>query len=243
MSSCPSPPQALRQTTSKSSNRNTKSALAACLETKIILLKDNRLFFKHELYRRTIEYALSPFMRIKHHRRILTTFCERFECKGETERIIHHAKNANDHPTVVHYAPIAARQAAALGAHTEAAQLYFSAIEYYPGKDPDTLVTLYEPYANECYLTNRMKEAIIYQQKVASIWREKNNPERPRRSPLVPLPPVVVRRQPAASRTLCPGSHQHPGRPTVIQTQGNGLQQHVPAENAVRSNRRMYPLG
>ena len=37
---------------------------------------------------------------------------------------------------------------------------------------------MYEPYANECYLTNRMKEAIIYQQKVAAIWQEKGNPER-----------------------------------------------------------------
>ncbi len=154
------------------------AALAACLETKIILLKDNRLFFKHELYRRTIEYALSPFIRIKLNRRILTTFLGRFENKGETERIIHHAKNANDHATVVQYAPRAARQAATLGAHTEAAKLYFSAIEYYPGKDPDTLVTLYEPYAYECYLTNRMKEAIIYQQKVAAIWQEKGNPGR-----------------------------------------------------------------
>src|SRR5580692_580055 len=154
------------------------TALAACLETKIIQLKGNRLFFKHELYRRTIESALSPFIRIKLNKRILTTFRERFENNGETERIIHHAKNANDHATVVQYAPIAARQAAALGAHTEAAKLYFTAIEYYSGKDPDTLVTLYEPYANECYLTNRMKEAIIYQQKVAAIWQEKGNPER-----------------------------------------------------------------
>ncbi len=154
------------------------TALAACLETKIILLKDNRLFFKHELYRRTIEYALSPFMRINLNRRVLTTFRERFEAGGETERIIHHAKNANDHQAVVHYAPIAARQAATLGAHVEAARLYHSAIEYYQGKDPDILVTLYEPYAYECYLTNRMKEAIIYQQKVAAIWQEKGNPER-----------------------------------------------------------------
>ena len=154
------------------------TALAGCLETKIILLKDNRLFFKHELYRRTIEYALSPFIRIKHHKTILTTFRERFETNGEIERIIHHAKNANDHPTVVHYAPIAARQAATLGAHTEATKLYFSAIEYYQGKDPETLVTLYEPYAYECYLTNRMKEAIIYQQKVVGIWQEKGNLEK-----------------------------------------------------------------
>lgn len=152
--------------------------LAGCLETKIILLKDNRLFFKHELYRRTIEYALSPFIRIKLHRTILTTFRGRFETNGEIERIIHHAKNANDHATVVHYAPIAARQAATLGAHTEATKLYFSAIEYYQGKDPDMLVSLYEPFAYECYLTNRMKEAIIYQQKVARIWQEKGNPEK-----------------------------------------------------------------
>jgi DNA-binding CsgD family transcriptional regulator/tetratricopeptide (TPR) repeat protein len=154
------------------------TALAGCLETKIILLKDNRLFFKHELYRRTIEFALSPFIRIKLHRTILTTFRERFEASGEIERIIHHAKNANDHPTVVHYAPIAARLAATLGAHTEATKLYFSAIEYYQGKDPETLVTLFEPYAYECYLTNRMKEAIIYQQKVAAIWQEKGNLEK-----------------------------------------------------------------
>jgi len=154
------------------------TALAACLETKIILLKDKRLFFKHELYRRTIESALSPFVRIKLNGRILTSFRERFENNGEIERIIHHAKNANDHETVVQYAPRAARQAATMGAHTEAAKLYFTAIEYYPGKDPETLVTLYEPYAYECYLTNRMREAIIYQQKVAAIWQEKSDPER-----------------------------------------------------------------
>ncbi len=154
------------------------TALAACIETKIILLKENRLFFKHELYRRTIESALSPFVRIKLNRRILITFRERFESRDEIERIIHHAKNANDHETVVRYAPRAARQAATMGAHIEAAKLYFTAIEYYPGKDPDTLVTLFEPYAYECYLTNRMKEAIIYQQKVAAIWQEKADPER-----------------------------------------------------------------
>ncbi|HET6253639.1 MAG TPA: AAA family ATPase [Puia sp.] len=154
------------------------TALAACLETKIILLKDSRLFFKHELYRRTIESSLSPFVRIDLNKRILNTFREQFESNGETERIIHHAKNANDHRTVVHYAPIAAREAATLGAHTEAARLYFSAIEYYLGKDPATLVGLYEPFAYECYLTNRIKEAIIYQQKVTGIWKEKDDREK-----------------------------------------------------------------
>ncbi len=153
-------------------------ALADCLDAKIIQLKDNRLLFKHELYRRTIESSLSPFTRIALNRKILEAFQDRFEADGEIERIIHHAKNANDHATVVQFAPKAARQAALLGAHTEAARLYFSAIEYYQGKDPDILVGLYESFAYECYLTNRMTEAIIYQQKVARIWEEKADREK-----------------------------------------------------------------
>jgi DNA-binding CsgD family transcriptional regulator len=157
---------------------NYASTLAACLETKIILLKDDRLVFKHELYRRTIESSLSPFTRIALHKKILAAFLDHFETNGETERIIHHGKNANDHHTVVHYAPLAAKQAASLGAHIEAARLYYTAIEYYQGKDPDILVGLYEPLAYECYLTNRMQEAIIYQQKVATIWQEKGDPEK-----------------------------------------------------------------
>ena len=154
------------------------AALATCLDTKIIQLKDNRLLFKHELYRRTIESSLSPFTRIALNRKILSAFQDRFEADGETERIIHHAKNANDHATVVQFAPKAAQQAAILGAHIEAARLYFSAIEYYQGKDPDILVGLYEPFAYECYLTNRMTEAIIYQQKVARIWEDKADREK-----------------------------------------------------------------
>lgn len=153
-------------------------ALAETLQTKIVILKENRLHFKHELYRRTIESSLSPFTRIALHKKLLTAFSEKMETNGEIERIIHHARNANDHETVVRFAPIAARNAAALGAHIEAARLWFSAIEYYQGSDPDTLVGLYEPYAYECYLTNRMKDAIIYQQKVARIWKDKDDPEK-----------------------------------------------------------------
>ncbi|HLI93581.1 MAG TPA: LuxR C-terminal-related transcriptional regulator, partial [Puia sp.] len=154
------------------------AALAACLESGIILLKDGRLFFKHELYRRTIEASLSPFTRISLNKRVLTCCVGSFERNGEIERIIHHAKNANDHEAVVQYAPRAAAQAAALGAHVEASKLYYSAIEYYQGKEKDVLVGFYESYAYECHLTNRVREAIIYQQKAANIWKEKGDPER-----------------------------------------------------------------
>ena len=152
-------------------------ALAPCIEAKLLYLKDGKLFFKHELYRRTIETSLSPFKRIDLNKRVLEVCIDDLEKRQEIYRVIHHAKNANDYAAVVRYAPIAARQAAALGAHVEASRLYLSAIEYYQGRDKEVLVELYARYANECYLTNRIKEAIVYQGKVLNICKEKEDRE------------------------------------------------------------------
>ncbi len=154
------------------------AAIAPCLEAKIMFFREGKLFFKHELYRRTIETSLSPFVRIALNKRVLETCRKDFEQKGELERIIHHAKNANEHEIVVRYAPLMAGQAACLGAHIEASKLYFSAIEYYQGKDKGMLAGFYECYAYECYLTNRIKEAIVYQLRALNIWKEKADTER-----------------------------------------------------------------
>jgi len=154
------------------------AAIEPCLEAKILLLRDGLVRFKHELYRRTIEVSLSPLLRVDLNRRILELFQENFEQNNETERIIHHAKNANEYEVVIQYAPMAARQAAALGAHTEASKLYYTAIEYYQGSDKDKLLEFYEPYAYECYLTGRVKEAIVYQAKALRIWTERNDVEK-----------------------------------------------------------------
>jgi tetratricopeptide (TPR) repeat protein len=108
----------------------------------------------------------------------LDLLLESFEQNQETERIIHHAKNANEYETVVHYAPLAAVQAASVGAHIEAARLYLSAIEYYQGDDKDTLLQFYESYAYECYLTSQVKEAIIYSTKSLTLWKKKNDTEK-----------------------------------------------------------------
>jgi DNA-binding CsgD family transcriptional regulator len=154
------------------------AALEKCLDLRILVPKEGLISFKHELYRRTIESSLSPLLRVALNKKILDLLLEDFEENLETERIIHHAKNANEYDLVVHYAPLAARQAASLGAHEEARKLYYSAIEYYQGNDKDRLIQFYEPYAYECYLTNRGREAIIYQERSLKILKEKNDPER-----------------------------------------------------------------
>jgi len=149
-----------------------------CFALQIIIVKKNRVVFKHELYRRTIEGSLSPFKRIALNKKMLELFLDSFEAEGEIERIVHYAKNANENKLVVKYAPIAARQAACVGAHIEASKLFLTAIEYSDGNDEDQMVEFYESYAYECYLTNQTKDAIIYQGKALKIWQKKNEVER-----------------------------------------------------------------
>lgn len=148
-----------------------------CIATRILIIKNSKIFFKHELYRRTIEESLSPFRRIALNKNLLNLFLESFEDAGEIEKIVHYAKNANESELVVKYAPLAAKQAACVGSHIEASKLFLAAIEYSEGADPDRLVKFYEDYAYECYLTNEIREAITYQGKALKIWNEKNEPE------------------------------------------------------------------
>lgn len=154
------------------------AAIQQCLDSRILILNEGIVSFKHELYRRTIEESLSPFVRVALNKKILTLFRESFEQNHQIEQIIHHAKNANEYEDVVHYTPLAAEQAVCVGAHIEAARLYLTAIEYYQGDDTNTLIRFYEAYAYECYLTNQLKEAIIYTGKSLHLWKRKNDPEK-----------------------------------------------------------------
>jgi DNA-binding CsgD family transcriptional regulator len=153
-------------------------AIGNCIAIRILLIKNKKISFKHELYRRTIEESLSPFKRIALNKKLLELFLNSFKEEGEIEKIVHYAKNANENELVVEYAPLAARQAASVGAHIEASKLFLTAIEYSDGNDIDQLVEFYEGYAYECYLTNQIKEAIIYQAKALKIWKEQNDVEK-----------------------------------------------------------------
>jgi DNA-binding CsgD family transcriptional regulator len=152
-------------------------AIGSCIASRILVIRNNRISFKHELYRRTVEESLSPFRRIALNKNLLRLFLSSFEEAGEIEKIVHYAKNANENELVVKYAPQAAKQAALVGAHIEASKLFLTAIEYGEGNDIDDLVSFYEGYAYECYLTNQIKEAITYQARALRIWKEKNEVE------------------------------------------------------------------
>ena len=163
-------------------DRSYVAAVENSLESGILILNGDAICFKHELYRRTIETSLSPFVRIALNKKILGLLLESFEEDQENERIIHHAKNANEYDIAIKHIPLAAKKAARLGSHFEAARLYFSAIEYYLETDDEKLVEFYELYAYECYLINSIKEAIIFQEKSLNIRTKRNNIEKKEKS-------------------------------------------------------------
>ena len=59
-----------------------------CFALQIIIVKNEKIIFKHELYRRAIEGSLSPLKRIALNKKILELFLQSFEEEGEIERIV-----------------------------------------------------------------------------------------------------------------------------------------------------------
>src|SRR6185312_11960057 len=153
-------------------------AIEKSLESGILIRQTGFIFFKHELYRRTIELCLPESKSISLHKKILEHLLSKFEETGQIERIVHHAKHAHENEVVQKFAPIAAHQAASLGAHTEACKLYDIAIQFSDKKDTAVYAALHECYAYECYLTGKIKEAIVIQQKALKMWKGKNEIEK-----------------------------------------------------------------
>ncbi len=153
-------------------------AIDHCFAISVILVQSGKVVFKHELYRRTIEESLTPFKRMELNKMMLELFLDSFEEKGEIERILHYAKNANEKKLVVKYAPEAAQKAALIGAHMEASKLYLTAIAYFEGNDTNQLAKFYKAYAYECYLSNQIQEAITFTEKVLNNSKENSDIEK-----------------------------------------------------------------
>src|SRR4029453_18858354 len=86
-------------------------------------------------------------------------------------RLAHHADGAGDGPAVLKYAPVAARRAAALGAHREAAAQYARALRFADGLAPAARAELLEGHSYECYLTDQLDQATASRVRALGCWR------------------------------------------------------------------------
>ncbi len=149
-----------------------EAALEECLTSGMLSLDHTTVAFRHELARQAIESTLSPLRHQTLHAQVLQTLLGRAEDSSQAARLVHHALGAHDGALVARYAPLAAQQASAQGAHREAAAQYATALLQASLFPAERQAELLEGRAYECYLTSQMEEAAQARQSALWIWRK-----------------------------------------------------------------------
>jgi DNA-binding CsgD family transcriptional regulator len=146
--------------------------LDECLDSGMLTSVAAGVAFRHELARLAIEESLSPIRRVGLHRRALDALATPPHGAPDLARLAHHAEAAADPTAVQRYAPAAAVQAAALGAHREAAAQYARALRYARGLPLAARTELLERGSYECHLIELHDEAIQMQEQALEGYRQ-----------------------------------------------------------------------
>jgi DNA-binding CsgD family transcriptional regulator len=129
------------------------------------------LEFRHELARLAVEESIEPQRRLELHRRALAALRSPPEGGIDLARLAHHAAAAGDAGAVLELAPPAGDRASAAGAHREAAALYGKALRYAELLEPGARADLLRRFSEECYLTDRIEDAVQALETAAACYR------------------------------------------------------------------------
>jgi len=140
-----------------------------CAAIGLVRSDDGFLSFRHELVRRAVEQSLSQTQLRKLHSRVLAALASRPDIPAA--RLAHHASGAHDASQVLRYASLAAAEAAAVGAHREAASHYELALRHGESLAPEERARLQELLAVECNLTGQHERAIEIECQALQFWR------------------------------------------------------------------------
>ncbi len=134
--------------------------LEACVASGMLHAHGDAVAFRHEIARIAIEDTLPPDRRLHLHRAALAALSATPARSRDLARLAHHADAAGDADAVLRHAPAAGEQAAALGAHREAAAQFERALRFADGLPSERRAELLERWSYECYLTDRVADAI-----------------------------------------------------------------------------------
>ena len=152
--------------------------LDECLNCGILKLEGEYLSFKHELSRMACEESLTESKRQLLNEKVLQVLLKQKILENYLARIIHHAGKAQNKAVIIKYAPKAADQASALGAHKLAAEHYGNALKYAESISPEEKINLFEGRSYECYLTGQVEEAIKAGETAIELLRKWPDPRR-----------------------------------------------------------------
>jgi DNA-binding CsgD family transcriptional regulator/tetratricopeptide (TPR) repeat protein len=154
--------------------RPDEAAMESCLGIGMVRHDDSSLAFRHELARRALEDTLPQPRRQELHARVLGVLAGRPDIPAA--RLAHHADGARRGPQVLHYAPVAAAEAAAVGAHREAVAHYQAGVRYATQLPPAERAALQEQLVYECFLTGEHQRGLEVQRSALEIWRTLGEP-------------------------------------------------------------------
>jgi DNA-binding CsgD family transcriptional regulator len=150
-----------------------ESIIESCLSMGMVRHADGALAFRHELTRRAMQDALSQTRQQASHARVLALLMQRADISAA--RLAHHADGARDTAAVQKFAPLAAREAVAVGAHREAVAYFALALRYADSLGAEARAQLLEPLSYESYLTDQIERSIEARSAALAIWRESGN--------------------------------------------------------------------
>ena len=128
------------------------------------------LRFRHEIARLAVARAIPAHRVGAIHARILAAL-ESAGCEDHA-RMAFHAEGAGDGAAVFRYACSAARQAAELASHREAAAQYEQSLRFAGGADPATAAELHDGLAYELGLLDRWDDAVGAGESALALWRQ-----------------------------------------------------------------------
>lgn len=153
-----------------------------CIARGMLQLQGEYYAFRHELARQTILESISLQRKIVLHRMALNALKETPETRNDLARLANHAEGTKDAEAVLEYAPAAARQAAAAGAHRQAIALYELALQFADALPAPEHAHVLEAYADEGWFLGPMeahipmrREAIVRYHALGDRLREGRN--------------------------------------------------------------------
>lgn len=146
-------------------------AVEECLAAGMLRHHERKLAMRHGLGRNAILGSISPPRHRALHRRILAAMQTDAAFRRDLAHVAHHAEEAGDQEVVLNVAPAAARQAAAFGAHREAAAQYARAIRFAADLPEERRAELLEARGRECYLTGEVENAVAACREALALWR------------------------------------------------------------------------
>lgn len=146
------------------------------VECGVLVSERAMLRFRHELSRIAVAREVPAHRRATIHAAVLTALLA--SGSQDDPRLAHHAERAGDREAVLRFATRAARRAAALGAHREAAAQYERALRFADFADPANVAELCDGLGREAAVVDRWEAAADAHERALALWREVGDPRR-----------------------------------------------------------------